>query len=121
MSTTQTEPSERIDSPEGIETVQTNRLERKVEVGTRGRIYLTTEDKRQLGIGPNRSGYGTELWVVVIAEHTDGKRLHRMGEATVQLQTYGEFVVPKRVRDHCGVEYGDEVWLSAEIKHPFDT
>jgi hypothetical protein len=86
-----------------------------LEVGTRGRIYTTTELRECLGV--EGYGHGTDVRVEVLSvDRSPEWGVH--GESAVfvdVLGSYGELRVPAVVRDTLGLEVGDGVRVTVEV------
>lgn len=88
-------------------------------VQTRYRCYTDREQRRRLGVTGNP--YGTQLTVGFVNEQGrdgDGAVGQRGRYATtgVWLSEYGEFTIPKSVREHLAVDVGDVVLVTIDVR-----
>lgn len=85
-----------------------------MEVGTRGRLYTNTRQRRQLGL----DGYGQGTSVQVLVESVDRSPdwgVHVESAAfDATLGAYGEVHVPVDARDTLDLDAGDAVRVSMQ-------
>lgn len=87
-----------------------------MEVGTEGRVYTSSEQRRELGL----DGYGYGVSVVVEVMSVDRSREWGVHAESVvftdELGTYGEFRIPAGARESLDVSVGESVRVSVEVQ-----
>jgi len=87
-------------------------LSTQKRVGSRGRVYLHSDEREQLNLG--EYPYGTEM-VLYVTKYEDlpkGAVVTQRAKDTVTLCQYGEFTVAHHLRQYLNIAEGDNIWVT---------